>query len=346
MTTKSRVRLLVVSVLVLCAAGAGAWYLKRPASPAARTLQVYGNVDIREVQLAFNAAGRIDRLLVQEGDPVRKGEVVATLDADRFRDAVAQAQGVLQAREQTLAALRAGSRPQEIAEARAALAAAEAAARNAEATYARQETLVKADFLPRQNLDNAAQALKTAHADVDRARQALSLVLQGPRKEDIAAAEAQVRADKATLALAQRQLDDATLRAPEAGVVESRILEVGDMAAPQTPVMTLALNNPVWVRAYVPERELGHVAPGMRARIVSDSFPGHPFDGWIGFISPTAEFTPKSVQTTELRTELVYRMRVYACNPGGKLRLGMPVTVVVPLQDNAPQQRGNAVCRS
>lgn len=343
MTTTSRVRLLVVLILIL-AVGAGAWFWMHGKTAPTDGLTLYGNVDIRQVQLAFNDAGRIDKLLVQEGDAVRKGQVVATLDAARFSDAVAGAQASLQAREQTLAALRAGSRPQEIAEAEAALAAAEAASHNAEATYARQQTLVQADFLPRQSLDNAAQALKTARANVDRARQALSLVRQGPRKEDIAAAQAQVRAGEAALALAQRQLDDTELRSPDDGVVESRILEVGDIAAPQTPVMTIALNNPVWVRAYVPERELGHVAPGMRAQIMSDSFPGQAFDGWIGFISPTAEFTPKSVQTTELRTELVYRMRVYACNPAGKLRLGMPVTVNVPLHDNAPRKTGEAVC--
>lgn len=345
MTTRSRVRLFLLLLLALLAGG-GAWYaMHRPATEAA-VLRLYGNIDIRQVQLAFNDAGRIEALLVQEGDTVRKGQVVARLDAARFNDAATRARAVLQAQEQVLAGLRAGSRPQEIAEARAALTAADAAAHNAQATYARQQTLVQADFLPRQSLDNAAQALKTAQANVDRARQALSLVRQGPRKEDIAAAQAQVRADTAALALAQRQLDDTALRAPEAGVVESRILEAGDMAAPQTPVMTIAMINPVWVRAYVPESELGHVAPGMRASIHSDSFPGQRFDGWIGFISPTAEFTPKAVQTPELRTELVYRLRVYACNPDGKLRLGMPVTVELPLRGNAPQRAAAPVCGS
>lgn len=334
----------LVLVIVLIAAGAAAyWALHRPKAQT-QTLTLYGNIDIRQVQLAFNDAGRIARLRVQEGDTVHKNQPVAQLDPARFQDAVNRAQAVLLAQQNILAKLRAGSRPQEIAGARAGVDAAQAALQNAEGTYKRQQTLVDADFLPRQTLDNAAQALKTAKADAQRAQQALSLALQGPRKEDIAAAQAQVQADQAALALARRELADTELRAPEAGVVENRILEEGDMAASQTPVMTIALNNPVWARAYVPERELGRLAPGMRARIFSDSFPGQAFDGWVGFISPTAEFTPKSVQTTELRAELVYRVRVYACNPQGRLRLGMPVTVEVPLRDNAPQQVPRHAC--
>ncbi|OIQ66824.1 p-hydroxybenzoic acid efflux pump subunit AaeA [mine drainage metagenome] len=151
-------------------------------------------------------------------------------------------------------------------------------------------------------------------------------------------------ADRAALALAQRELADTVLRAPAAGVVEDRIVEVGDMASPQTPVYTVALDNPVWARVYLPETELGRVRPGMRAQISSDSFPGKAFAGWIGFVSPTAEFTPKSVQTPDLRSELVYRVRVFACNPQGLLRLGMPVTVRVPLRDNAPRAQPERVC--
>jgi HlyD family secretion protein len=344
MLHSKRLPLVVVFVVIVAAVAGSAWYLTRP-NVASSALTLYGNIDIRQVQLAFNDAGRIQQLLVQEGDHVHKGQAVAKLDALRFQDAVARATASLLAQKSVLARMRAGSRPQEIAEAKAGVEAAQAAVQNAQITYARQETLVQADFLPKQSLDNAAQTLKTSQAELQRARQALSLVVQGPRKEDIAAAEAQVQADKAALALAQRELTDAELIAPAAGVVENRILEVGDMAAPQTPVMTIALDNPVWVRAYVSERELGRLAPGMRAEIQSDSFPGQHLTGWIGFISPTAEFTPKSVQTTDLRTELVYRVRVYACNPLGKLRLGMPVTVRVPLSNNLPRTIPGDVCK-
>ncbi|CDW95149.1 MAG TPA: efflux RND transporter periplasmic adaptor subunit [Thiomonas arsenitoxydans] len=344
MKNKKRPLIIVVLLLVVLVAGGAYWWTQR-AKPVSNTLTLYGNIDIRQVQLAFNDAGRVSELLVQEGDAVRKGQVVARIDAVRYQDAVNRAQAALLAQQNVLAKLKAGSRPQEIAEARAGVDAALAAQANAKATYARQKTLVESGFLPRQSLDNVTQQLDTAAAGVQRARQALSLAVQGPRKEDIAAAEAMVKADESALALAQRQLTDAVLYSPENGVVENRILEVGDMAAPQTPVMTIAVNNPVWVRAYVPETELGKIAPGMRADILTDSFPGQPFKGWVGNISPTAEFTPKSVQTTELRAQLVYRVRVYACNPDQKLRLGMPVTVQVPLLNNAPQSVPEHVCQ-
>ncbi|MGC9162802.1 MAG: HlyD family efflux transporter periplasmic adaptor subunit [Thiomonas sp.] len=344
MNNKKRPLIVLLLLLALALAGGAYWWSHR-ARPAVNALTLYGNIDIRQVQLAFNDAGRVAELPMQEGDIVRKGQVVARIDPVRYQDAVDRAQAALLAQQSELAKLRAGSRPQEIAQARAAVSAALAAQANAEATYARQKTLVDSGFLPRQSLDNVTQQLKTAVADVQRAQQGLSLALQGPRKEDIDAAQALVQADKAALALARRQLADTVLRAPDDGVVESRILEVGDMAAPQTPVITLALNNPVWVRAYVPETELGKLVPGMRASILSDSFPGQSFAGWIGSISPTAEFTPKSVETTELRAQLVYRVRVYACNPTQKLRLGMPVTVQVPLLNNPPQATSAHVCQ-
>ncbi|MBU6441582.1 MAG: efflux RND transporter periplasmic adaptor subunit [Betaproteobacteria bacterium] len=336
---------LLVALLILLIAGAGgAWFVSRGRRAAPAELTLYGNVDLRQVQLAFDAVGRIRELPVQEGQRVRGGQVLARLDDARLRDALGRARAALQARREVLARLRAGSRPQEVAEARAGLQASQAALDNARTLWERQRGLVDSGFLPRQDLDNATEALRAARAGRERAAQALSLARQGPRREDVAAAAAEVRADEASVALAQRQLDDATLHAPEDAVVENRILEVGDMASPQAPVLTLALREPLWVRAYVPERELGRVAPGMHARIYSDSFPGQAFAGWIGFISPTAEFTPRQVQTSELRTQLVYRMRVYACGGEERLRLGMPVTVRVPLRDN-PAGAASDACR-
>jgi HlyD family secretion protein len=335
---------LILPIVVVAAAVAAAVVWWRAPRRASDVLQLYGNVDVRQMQLAFNDAGRVDALLVNEGERVAAGQALARLDAVRYRDAAARAGASLAAAQAVLARLRAGSRPQEVAEAAAAVDAAGATAHNAQLSWQRQRELVAADFLPRQALDDAAAARRAAAAELDRARQRLSLARQGPRREDIAAAAAQVDADRAALALAQRELADTVLRAPAAGVVEDRIVEVGDMASPQVPVYTVALDDPVWARVYLPETELGHVRPGMRAQISSDSFPGKAFAGWIGFVSPTAEFTPKSVQTPELRSELVYRVRVFACNPRGLLRLGMPVTVRVPLHGNAPQAQPERVC--
>lgn len=336
-------KVIIIAVVALAIAGAVAYWQTRPAAPSDQ-VTVYGNVDIRQVQAAFDDNGRLLDLLVQEGDRVKKGQLLAEIDPVRFQDAVDKASAAVAAQQQVLARLLAGSRPEEIAEARAQVAAAQATMVNAESTWKRQESLAAQQYVSRQSADNAAAALKTARANAEHAQQALSLAIKGPRKEDIAAARQVLQADKAALSLAQRELVDTRLYAPDTGVVQDRILEPGDMVSPQTPVFTLALDNPVWVRAYLPEKALGQVRLGMKANIQSDSFPGKTFSGWVGFISPTAEFTPKTVQTTELRTELVYRVRVYACNPRHQLRLGMPVTVHVSLQNNPPQELSAHPC--
>jgi HlyD family secretion protein len=168
----------------------------------------------------------------------------------------------------------------------------------------------------------------------------LKLALAGPRKEDIAAAGSKLKALKAELALAGQKLADASLIAPSDGIIQNRILETGDMASPQKAVFTLALIDPVWIRAYVPETNLGKLFPGMAVQVVTDSFPDKTYPAWIGYISPVAEFTPKTVETSELRTRLVYQVRAYVCNPRNELRLGMPATVIIPL--NQPRQSASA----
>ena len=341
---RSKKKLAVIILILLLAGAVAAWFFLR-SKPATNTLTLYGNIDIRQVQLAFHDAGRIQTLLVQEGDAVHPGQLLAILDPARFQDALLRAQATRAAQQETLNKLLAGTRPEEIAQARARLQAAQAVVANARITAQRQTALAAQRYVSQQSADNASRALKSALAELQVAQEGLALALRGPRQEDIAAARQKLRADGAALALAQRELDDTKLYAPASGVIQDRILEPGDMTSAATPAFSLALDNPVWVRAYLPEPELGKVRLGMSARIYSDSFPHQSFAGWVGFISPTAEFTPKAVETTELRTQLVYRVRIYACNPQHQLRLGMPVTVQIPLQDNVPKERGAAVCQ-
>lgn len=330
-----RIAPFLFAALLLAAGGLAFYHFTHRNGQEGITL--YGNVDIRQIQAAFEDSGRILRLNVQEGDVVHQGQVLAELDPARFQDAAAQAKAQAAYQEQVLARLLAGSRPEEIQQARAEVAAAKASLDNAVITLERQTALARRNFVPRQNIDNAEAAEKTARANWDRANQALRLAIEGPRKEDIAAARQALDAAKAASMLADRQLSDTRLLAPENGVVQDRIMEPGNMASPQTPVFSLALDNPVWIRAYLSERDMGRVKPGMKAWVSTDSFPGQRFEGWIGFISPTAEFTPKNVETPELRTELMYRVRVYVCNPDHRLRLGMPATVAVSLQEPAAQ---------
>jgi HlyD family secretion protein len=169
--------------------------------------------------------------------------------------------------------------------------------------------------------------LDVASAKLAVNQKALELELAGPRKEDIAQAEADLRADEAQLSLLKQELADAELVAPQDGVIRSRLMEPGEMASPATPVFSVAIVDPKWIRAYVSEPDLGKVHPGDGASVMVDSFPDRHFEGWVGFISPVAEFTPKTVQTEELRTSLVYEVRVFVKDPSDDLRLGMPATV-------------------
>ena len=346
-TEAKQMRKKIVGVVVLAVVLAGAAYglygflAEKEASDTKLTL--YGNVDIRQVQLAFNASGRVETLPLQEGDRVKAGQALAKLEDQRYKAKVAQAVAEVAAKEQQVVRLETGSRPEEIAQARAKLEQAQAQYQDAYKLYKRHKVLAKSGSLPAQTMDNTTASYEAAKAGVDAARQSLELAVKGPRVEDIAAAQAELRAAKAQLELAKKNLDDTELIAPSAGVIQARILEPGDMASPQRPAYTLALTNPVWIRAFVEEPDLGKIAPGMTAYVSTDSYPNKKYKGWVGYISPTAEFTPKRVQTTELRTKLVYRMKIIVCNPSGELRLGMPVTATIDLdQPKNPEGRTQA----
>src|SRR5215475_11488007 len=320
--------ILIVLLILIGAATVGlTWWLTRRENNS-RELVLYGNVDLRQVQLSFNNSERIAVVLVQER--VRKGQLMARLDTRRLEPQVAQAEAQVAAQRQVVQRLHSGSRPEEIAQARANVASAKADAENARQQYERIKSAAEMSAgraVRQQDVDTAKAAFQVAEAKLVVNQRALDLAVIGPRREDIAEAEARLRADEAQLALLRQQLVDAELLAPMDAVVRNRILEPGDMASPQRPVFSLAITDPKWVRAYVSESNLGKVHQGMAATVAVDSFPNRRFDGWVGFISPVAEFTPKAVQTEELRTSLVYEVRVFVKDPSDELRLGMPATV-------------------
>lgn len=331
--SKRRVALMI-AVLLAAAAGAYAW-LERGPSAANGMLTLYGNVDIREVHPAFNDTGHVTTIYVQEGAVLKRGQLLATIDDTRYAAALAQATAQMQNQKQVLDKLLAGSRPEEIAQAKATMDALQATYLNDEANYRRYAMLATTSAASIQQRDNAKAAFDASHQQYEAARQAYVLAVKGPRAEDIAAARAAYEAAVAAVALAQRAFDDTRLYAAADGIVEDRILEPGDMASPNTPVFTIALTSPLWVRAYVPESKLGHIRLGMAATISTDSYPGRVYHGWIGYLAPTSEFTPKTVETPELRDALVYQLRVYVCDGRDELRLGMPATVHVDLNQPA-----------
>jgi HlyD family secretion protein len=298
-------------------------------------LTLYGNVDIREVDLGFRVGGRIATLAVQEGDRVETDQLLATLDARPFEEEVALARAKLAARRAELAELEAGTRPQEIARARARVAHREAGLELARRDFERTRTLFERGDVAESVFDDARTTLAEARAALREAEATLDLAIEGPRTEDIAAARARLQAARAELDRARTALADTELHAPEPGVVLSRVRERGAIVAAGGPVYTLTLVDPIRIRAWIAEPDLGRIAPGREVEVTTDSRPDRPYRGRIGFISPTAEFTPRAVQTEELRTRLVYRLHVIV-EEGRGLHQGMPVTVTLPDGDPAP----------
>jgi len=326
----------VAAGLVVLAAAVAALVAHRDENDSS-SLVLYGNIEVRQVDLAFNEGDRILAMHVEEGDAVVAGQLLAELDDSLLEHIVLEAEARVAARRALAERFEHGSRPEEIARARAAVAAAEAELADARITHERQEKLVEARAISQQIADDTHAAHLAAQAALEIARENLHLAVEGPRSEDIAVARARLRADENALELAKHRLANTKLYAPAGGTVLIRILEPGAVVLPNSPVYTLALADPVWARAYLSESDLGRVYPGMKAEIVSDSFPDRPHAGWVGFISPTAEFTPKPVETPDLRTSLVYRTRIFVRDPDRTLRQGMPVTIRLPF-DPSPDR--------
>ncbi|WP_413772756.1 HlyD family efflux transporter periplasmic adaptor subunit [Acinetobacter sp. ANC 4169] len=295
-------------------------------------LTLYGNVDIRQVSLAFEEAGRIKALNVQEGDKVKTGQIVALLDTQALQIQAKQAEAQLKVQQQTVIEQDVGTRPEQITQAKAQLASAQAQLDKARKDLGRFQALYSStngQAISLQELDSAKSNENTAIAAVNERQANLELLQKGARKEDRAAAKAAYEAIQSNQELIQYRIAQSELRSPTNAVVRARLQEVGDMTTPQKAVYTLALTDPKWIRVYVNETDLGQIKMGATAQILVDSQPNHPLSGKIGYISSVAEFTPKSVQTEEIRTTLVYEVRIYVQDPEDKLKMGQPVTVKI-----------------
>lgn len=317
---KKLVGLVTVAIMAI---GAGYYHFSKENDE----LILYGNVDIRQVSLAFNSSERIEKMLVEEGDKVKKNDLLATLESKPLELTIAKSEAAIEKQEAVVLRLKNGSRPEEIEQTAAKMRAAEADFENARLHKNRMVELFKASAISKQEMDNAMANYKAAAAALDNARETYRLSELGPRAEDIAEAEAQLKGLRADLLLQKYNLSQTKLHSPIDGVVRSRLQEPGDMASPQKPVYLIAVEDTKWVRAYISEKRLGEIKPGMAAQVIIDSFPDKPLDGQVGYISNVAEFTPKTVQTEELRSSLVYEVRVYVKDVSNILRMGMPATI-------------------
>jgi len=292
-------------------------------------IELSGTVEAREVDLAFQVGGRIAELAVDEGDAVQAKQRVATLDARDYELALRAATAQMDAAQAALAALRAGTRIQELRVAEAQLAKAQADLDYARVEFKRIAELVARKLAPQEQLDQLQQRQNVALAGVEQARQMLALLREGPRQEEIDRAAAELRARQAAVETARQQLAYVQLHSPVTGVVSVRLVETGEVVAAGKPVLRVAELSQPWVRAYLNEADLPRVRLGQPAEVRVDGLPGKVWPGRLAFIAPDAEFTPKTVETRALRVDLVYRVKIEVENPSGALKLGQPADVLL-----------------
>jgi HlyD family secretion protein len=311
-----------------------ALYKAHEARIAAKTLTLNGNVDLREVSLAFKNSDRIDEILVEEGDTIKKGQVLARLDTQDLKYKIKITESQIAAQQAAVDKLHNGTRQEDLAQAAAKYNAATAERDFLQREYDRKANAFSSSngkSVSREALDDARSKLDVAVAKAKEAEEANNLAIAGPRAEDVAAGEAKLESLKNELNQENYTLSQSELIAPSDGVIRSRLLEPGDMASPQKPVFRISLNTKKWVRVYVKETDLGKLHEGSEASVYIDSYPNKAISGQVGYISSTAEFTPKNVETSDLRPALLYEVRVYVDDPDNLLRMGMPATVKVSL---------------
>jgi HlyD family secretion protein len=293
-----------------------------------------GTVEATEARLGFQAPGRIEAVLVQEGDAVTAGMELARLDRRELQARRVQAVAEIDVAQATLTELQSGFRTEEIAQAEAAAAAARQRRQDAERDLARTRQLVEGGAISQESLDKAVLALDVSRSQEEQAQQQLQLLRSGPRHEKIQAQQAQRARAEAALQVIDAQLENMIVRAPFAGIVTVRHHEPGEIVAAGIPIVTLMNRDDRWVRIYIPEPRIGAAHLGQPARIRCDTYPSTDYQGEISFIASEAEFTPKSVQTTEERVKLVYAAKVrIQGDTRYDLKPGMPVDVRLEVAD-------------
>ena len=331
-------RVIPILIIVAVAITAGIFLYKRMHNTTqdSNTLKLSGNIEAHESLVSFKVQGRIVDLPVQEGAVVQQGTLLARLDNGDSEQRVRIDEARVHVSQSNLALKLAGTREQEQKASQQSVLDAQADLEQKKLDNARAQRLFAKDEISAQDRDLAATALKRSEAAYEAAQQRYSEQLEGTRKEEIAVARANVKEADASLGLSRINLDYTMLRAPNAGVITVRQAELGEVVAPGTPVVTLADLDHVWLRAYVAETDLGRIRWGQDATITTDTYPGKQYHGHISFISSSAEFTPKSVQTDKERVTLVYRIKIDIDNPDHELKPGMPADAHIALGGSAP----------
>ncbi len=328
-----RKRGIAVAVVVLILAAAvliWRFYYREKGDEA--VLLLSGNMEVTEVNVGFKLSGRVIELAVDEGAEVKKDDLLARLDNAELASIVVQNRAVVQEAASRLAELKRGSRPQEIEQARENVRAQEAELARVKKDYERAEILYRNGAISSAQFDAAKSAYEARAAQQGSARENLSLVREGARKESIDAAEYRLQQARAAVRTAEQSLKDTAINSPIDGIILKKNVETGETVGQGTPVYTIGdLSNP-WIKVYVKEDKLGLIKLGQRATISTDSYPGKTYEGRVSYISSEAEFTPKSVQTQEERVKLVFGIKVRVENPNQELKPSMPADVRIALK--------------
>ncbi|OGW26267.1 MAG: ABC transporter substrate-binding protein [Nitrospirae bacterium GWC2_42_7] len=291
-----------------------------------------GNVEVTEINIGFKSSGRIEELLAEEGQQVQTGEKLAVIDSAEAESQAVQSRALMHESEARLKELKEGSRSQDIEQANASIRAANAELEKAKKDHDRYQSLYKNGAVSAQQVDSVEKSYEVALAQQQKAAAALSLIKEGPRKEDIKAAESRLHQAEAMVKTYEIRLKDSVISSPVSGVILRKNNELGEIVAPGVPVYTIGdLDNP-WVKVYVKEDKLGLVKLGQKAEVRTDTYPDKKYEGEIIYISSEAEFTPKNVQTQEERVKLVFGVKVSVKNINDELKPGMPADVKIFLK--------------
>ena len=288
-----------------------------------------GTVEATEVDIRSEASGKILALYFDEGDWVKKGDVIAEIDHEKLDIELTQAKARLAETEAQLTLLIKGLRDKEVERARETLLESKVLLKDNKREYTRIQKLYEEEVVDLGSRDKAEAAYEAAQKRYEIAKKNYEIALEGSRKEEIQAGEAVKEAAEAQVKLIERRIEDATVTIPIDGVISERYVELGELMSVGSLIATVIDLTHVWVMAYVSEKNLGKVKLGRQGKVMVDSFPHKEFIGKVTYISPEAEFTPKNIQTKEERVKLVFGVKIEVDNPDQELKPGMPADAVI-----------------
>jgi len=325
-------KIIILGLLIMAGLVGGVFYFRSEQPPVPTTIRVSGNMEITDVSVSFKIPGRVEKRLVSEGEMVKAGQLVARMDHKDLSEEAAQRKAQVAAADAVLTELKTGSRPEEIAQAEAVLERTQADGDRTRMEFERQKKLYDREVISTREFDLAKTTYEGAEARIREAREGLTLVRKGPRREKIDQAKAGLEQASQALALAETRMGYSVLVSPFSGIVLSDNIEPGEFVSPGTPIITLGDLSRLYLRAYINETDLGRVKIGQKVRVTTDTFPNKAYEGKITFIASQAEFTPKNVQTQKERVKLVYRIKVDIPNPNMELKPGMPADGEIVLE--------------